>query len=88
MARSRTLGTAINVETTDLPDGSICRVSWYTAYSVLIDRLVDGEVVWGQAFGGVDSVAHSITRGRAHMLADPATFDRRLLLDKHGRAVR
>jgi hypothetical protein len=56
-----------------LPDGSIMRVSWFGPHSVLIDRLVEGEVVWGQAFGG-DRVEESIGEVRAHMLARPGTF--------------
>ena len=60
-------------ETTTLPDGSVMRVSWFGERSVLIDRLVEGEVVWGQAFGG-DRVEESVREVRAHMRERPVSF--------------
>jgi len=38
-------------ERVDLPDGSYAIVEPITKTSALISRVVDGEVVWGQAFG-------------------------------------
>lgn len=60
-------------EQTVLPDGSVCSVEWFGQRSVLISRLVEGEVVWGQAFGG-ETVNESIERVRARMRARPDNY--------------
>jgi hypothetical protein len=73
----------------DAVDGSLVSVVKYGPRFVLIDRAVDGKIVWGQSYSvrpeDEDGYPAEIV---AAIVADPARFDRRLLWDvETGKAV-
>jgi hypothetical protein len=73
----------------DAVDGSLVSAVMYGPRLVLIDREVDGKVVWGQTFSirpEDDEYPREIVEA---ILADPARFDRRPLWDvETGKAVK
>lgn len=70
-------------------DGSSCVITADSTRLATVSRYVEGVLVWGQVFTG-SAETHDAIVGRvvAEMVAHPENFDRRLLWDADGKAVK